>query len=185
MDKPTIKGDEVRQGKIVYLDGLSKQVIDSFDNVPLSEAILDQLNHGHSPITPLTAKEVMEMYKKQGELAFCIRLRTDDDTCIGACRFGNISWQARHAQLSIGIVSEAHFSSEILADVIQTALQFAYWEANLNRIAVHCIEDNLLLKEALEQSHFTNEGRIRQEVYRDGKYLNKFVYSILQGQWSS
>ena len=183
MHKPIRKGDEVRHGSRIYLDAISKEVIDSIGDDPLSEKMLVQLNDGTGPITPMTAEQVLQSYKSGGELAFAVRLLTNK-TCIGACRLADISWQARHAQLFIGIVSDVHFTGEIVADVLLTILQFAYWEANLNRIYVHCIEDNSLMKEALEQAGFTNEGRLRQEVYRNGRYLDKFIFSILQREWS-
>ncbi len=125
----------------------------------------------------------MESYKESGELLFALRL-SGDETCIGCCRLTDIDWQVRRAQLFIGIVSEAHYTLEILTDVIQTVLQFAYWEANLNRIAVHCVEDHVLMQAAVEQVGFTNEGRFRQEAYRNGRYLDKIMYSILQREWA-
>jgi len=71
----------------------------------------------------------------------------------------------------------------MLTDVIQTLLQFAYWEANLNRIAVHCADDNVLLITALEKIGFTLEGRMRQQLYRDGRYIDQVTYSILAREW--
>lgn len=183
MFKSLIKGDEVRHGRQVYLDTLSKKVIDEFADIPLSEKMLTQLNDGRVPIFPMTAKQVMESCKNSGELLFALRL-ISDKTCIGSCCLADIDWQVRRAQLFIGIVSEAHFTLEMLTDVFETMLQFVYWEANLNRIAVHCVEDHVLMRAALEQVGFTNEGRFRQEVYRNGRYLDKIIFSILQREWS-
>lgn len=184
MFKSLIKGDEVRHGKQVYLDTLSKQLIDEFADTPLSEKMLIQLNDGSVPIFPMTAKQVMESYKSSGEILFALRL-IGAETCIGSCRLADIDWQVRRAQLFIGIVDERYFTLEILTDVIQTVLQFVYWEANLNRIAVHCVADHVLMQTALEQVGFTNEGRFRQEAYRNGRYLDKIIYSILQREWSA
>ncbi len=183
MHDAIIKGDEVRHGKHILLDAVSKNLIDSLEDSPLAEEMLRRLNDGTTPISPLTARQVVQSYKSAGELVFAIHLLSDN-SCIGSCRLGDINWQARHAQLFIGIVSEADFRLDIFSDVIQTVLQFVYWEANLNRIYVHCIEDNALMRQALEQTGFTNEGRKRQEVFRDGRYLDKIVFSILQREWT-
>lgn len=179
-----IKGDEVRHGKYIYLDAVSKDIIDSLSDNLLTDNILYHLNNGSTAISPMNAKEVLESYKESGELVFSLRLRTDE-TCIGTCRLGNIDWKSRHAQLFIGIISEAHLTLDMLVDIIQTTLQFVYWEANLNRIYIHCVEDDTLLPEALEQTRFSNEGYFRQEVYRNGCYLDKVIYSILQREWSN
>ncbi len=184
MDNPMVKGDEVRHGTYIYLDAISKEIIDSLGDAPLSEALLYSLNDGSIPFFPTTAKQVAQLAKAADGLAFTVRLCTDKK-CVGVCRFGDISWQSRHARLHISILEESYFAVDILADTIQTMLQFAYWEANLNRIYVYCIEDTRLLRQALEQVGFTNEGRLRQEVYRDKRYLDKLIYGILCREWSA
>ena len=183
MHKSLIKGDEVRFGNLIMLDALSKEVIESIKDEPLSEKLLTLLHDGSIPITPMTTKQLMESYKSSGDVRFAVRL-LNDKSCIGSCRLDHIDWKSRHAQLLIGIVNDAHYTVELLIDVIQTVLQFVYWEANLNRIYVHCVADNVILREVLEQAGFTNEGQLRQEVYRNGRYLNKIVFSILQREWS-
>ena len=177
-----IKGDEVRHGKHVVLEALSKTVIDSMPDAPLSEAMLMQLNDGLRAITPMTAKQVMEAVKAQDGLTFALRLQ-HEDRIIGACQLSDIDWTGRHAQLCISIVDEAHFTVDMLADVLQTVLQFTYWEANLNRIAMRCLDDNTHLQSALERVGFTNEGRLRQEAYRNGAFMDVLVYSILSREW--
>lgn len=183
MDNFSVKGDEVRHGKQIYLDALSKATIESLADVALSDAMLAQLSNGNAPLTQTTARQVAQSYKEAGQLPFAVRLRVDK-TCVGVCRLDDISWSARHAHLHIGIVDEAHFTVDMLADVIQTVLQFTYWEANLNRVQVACIEDNAPLCDALVQTGFTDEGRLRQEVYRNGRYRDKIVFSILRREWS-
>jgi RimJ/RimL family protein N-acetyltransferase len=178
-----IKGDEVRRGTQIYLNALTQDVIAELETIQLSEAMLHQLHDGSTPLTPMTAGQMAQAYQAMGGLAFALRLQTDH-ACIGCCCLANVAWQARHAQLHIGIVDEIYFTRGILLDVIQTILQFAYWEANLNRIYVRCVEDNTLLCDALEQAGFTNEGHLRQEVYRNGHYLDQVIYSILQREWS-
>lgn len=183
MDNPTVKGDEVRRGTYLYLAAVSKDILESIADVPLSEAMLHQLNDDGTPPAPTTARQWVGAFKTRGEMDFALRLR-EDNRCIGVCRLGNVSWKSRHAQLYIGIVDEAYFTVDILVDVIQTMLQFAYWEANLNRISIHCIEDNTVLHESLERAGFSSEGRLRQEVYGNGRYQDKYIYSILRREWS-
>ncbi len=183
MDDFSVKGDEVRRGQHIYLDALSKDCVDYLDDVPLSEAMLRQLNDGSEPLTLMTAGQVARTYKEGGGLPFSVRLRADH-SYIGVCRLADIGWQARHAQLKIAILDESRLSVVMLADVLQTVLQFAFWEANLNRIAVQCVEDHAQMRQALHRAGFTDEGHLRQEVYRDGRFLDVIVYSMLQRDWS-
>lgn len=181
MDK--IRGDEVRHGKDMYLAAVSKNLIASLDNAFLSKDMLNRL-HTHAVLQPLTASSIIASYKAQGEMVFAVCLRSNND-CIGVSGLGDVDWKSRHAHLTVGIVSEAHYTTTMLADVIQTVLQFAYWEANLNRIAVHCADDNDFMQQALDQVNFTLEGTLRQDIYRNGHYIDKHIYSILQREWSA
>lgn len=182
MDNFTVKGDEVRRGTYIVLDAISKGIIESLSTELLSETMLHHLSDGQKPTYPTTAHDVAEAYKEQGGMVFALRLDADQ-SCIGFARLGDVSWQGRHAHLEISIVDEQHLSVEMLTDAIQTVLQFTYWEANLNRIYVHCIEDDSVLREALERVRFTHEGDLRQEAYRNGHYLDIGIYSMLQKEW--
>lgn len=183
MNNPMIKGNEVRCGTHIVLDALSKDVINSLGDDLLPEQLLHQVNDGGMPLFPMTAKDVAQSIKARGELVFAIRLLTDK-TIIGMCSLNDVDWKSRHAQVQISIVHETYFTVEMLADVMQTVLQFAYWEANLNRIYVYCLEDHTLLQEALEQVGLIHEGQLRHEVYRNAHYLDQSIYSILRWEWS-
>lgn len=177
-----IKGDEVRHGQTIYLSAASKAVIASLSEDSLSETMLTNLHDGSSLIFPTSAQKIAQTMKDKGEVVFAICL-SDSKSCIGIAQLHRVSWQARHANLNIAILHEDYLTVEILQDVIQTMLQFVYWEANLNRIAIKCVDNNHLLKTAIENNGFTNEGRLRQEIYRNGSYLDVIVYSILAREW--
>ena len=183
MEQGLIKGDDVRRGTHIILDAPSKDAILSLGEGLLSENLIHQLNDGSVPFVPMTAQDIAQSEKTSGELVFAIRLLADKSV-IGMCRLSHVEWQARHAQLHISIVDDAYFIDEMLIDVMQTVLQFAYWEANLNRISMHCVEDQVLLQDALAQAGFTHEGTLRQDVYRNGRYWDMSIYSILRREWS-
>lgn len=180
----SIKGDEVRHGKQLYLSALSQAVVDSFSDKLLSETLLYHLNDGTSGLEPHSAKVIAGKIKIGEGLKFALCYQLNQQS-IGVAQLADIQWQARHAQLTISILDEFYLTVEMLTDAIQTVLQFAYWEANLNRIGVLCLEDNSLLREALENTGFTKEGQLRQETYRNGHYLDIEMYSILAREWSA
>lgn len=177
-----IKGDEIRHGQAIYLDALTSSLIESIGEENLSEAMLGQLTDGSTAYSPMSAQTYLQQFKAQGEVVFALRLQ-EDKRCIGAARLAHITWQAQYARIEFAIVLDEFYTQSILQDVVQTVLQFAFWEANLNRVAVHCIENHELLAETLGAVGFTEEGRLRQHVYRDGQYLDKVVYSMLNREW--
>jgi len=179
----SIRGDEVRRGQHIYLDAVSNDLLNTISDDLLSDTLLNYWHNGTAPLRPTTAKELIESQKKTGDIVFAVRW-IEDDTCIGVASLSDIGWNARHAEMRVGVIDEDYLTEDSLSDIIQTVLQFAYWEANLNRIGVNCAEDKTTLINALEQVGFTMEGRWRQQLFRNGDYLDQLTYSILSRERS-
>ncbi len=178
-----VKGNEVLYGKKIFLDAISNDLIMSMSNDMLPVEVIEQFHDGTAPLRPMTASEIMQSIKNTGELVFAVRL-IDNDRCVGVASLHSVSWKSRYSELTVGVFDETNYSVELVKDVIQTILQFAYWEANLNRVGINVSEDQVILVDALEQVGFVFEGRLRQHIFRNGNYLDQLTYSILQREWS-
>ncbi|MGB1286240.1 MAG: GNAT family N-acetyltransferase [Aggregatilineales bacterium] len=176
-------GDALRRGTLVYLDALSKALIGEIADTPFSEAALQRLNHGKY-VFPVTAQDYLQAFKADGDVVFALHLQ-DDKHCIGAVRLRKLHWHTRYTTLEMGIIDDEFFTVAILRDVIQIMVRFAFLEVNLNRVAVHCVAGDIVLDEALQAENFTDEGRFRQDVYRNGRYLDTTLYSILKREWTT
>ena len=179
----SIRGDEVRRGQHIYLDAVSNDLLDTISDDVLSDTLLNHWHNGTAPLRPTTTKELVQAQKEAGEIVFAVR-RIEDDTYVGIASLSDIGWKARHAEMRVGMIDDDYLTADILSDIIQTVLQFAYWEANLNHIGVNCAEDQSALIDALEQVSFLLEGRWRQHLFRNGRYLDQLTYGILAREWS-
>ena len=54
---------------------------------------------------------------------------------------------------------------------------------NLNRVHLRVYAENLRAKRAYEKAGFLEEGRLREAVYKHGKYDDVIVMSILRSEW--
>ena len=56
---------------------------------------------------------------------------------------------------------------------------------NLNRIYLYVFETNLRAIHVYEKLGFATEGRLRQAIYRNGRYSDALLMSMLRSEWNS
>jgi diamine N-acetyltransferase len=54
---------------------------------------------------------------------------------------------------------------------------------NLHRIYLRVHADNLGAIKAYQAAGFVHEGVLRQDVYRNGEYLDVLVMAVLKSEW--
>jgi len=62
-------------------------------------------------------------------------------------------------------------------------LRHCFDTLNLNRAYLHVYAENLRAKRSYEKAGFVEEGRLREGVYKHGKYDDVIVMSILRSEW--
>jgi RimJ/RimL family protein N-acetyltransferase len=68
-------------------------------------------------------------------------------------------------------------------DAIRTLLTFVFGEMNLNRIYLRVYADHALAINAYRKCGFVEEGRLRQDVYSEGRYHDMLVMGILKQEF--
>jgi RimJ/RimL family protein N-acetyltransferase len=56
---------------------------------------------------------------------------------------------------------------------------------NLNRIYLYVFETNLGAVRVYEKAGLVHEGKLRQSIYRNGRYIDAFLMSILRSEWDA
>jgi RimJ/RimL family protein N-acetyltransferase len=102
---------------------------------------------------------------------------------IGNIGLHRINWLHRNAELGVVIGERRYWSQGYGSDAIRTMLRFGLQEMNLHRIYLHVHEDNLRGIRAYEKCGFRHEGRLRQAIYRNGRYYDSLVMSILSHEF--
>lgn len=62
-------------------------------------------------------------------------------------------------------------------------LDYAFNKLGLNRVYSKFIEGNIPSKKLCKRFGFRKEGLLRQSLFRNGKYINEMVYSILRSEY--
>lgn len=118
----------------------------------------------------------------EGSYIFAIRLREGGEL-IGSCQLFHINWVSRVAELQVRLGHSQHRGRGWGAEAIALLLGFAFRDLNLNKVGLKVFADNQRAIRAYEKNGFCHEGRLRQEVFRDGVYEDLLCMGILQVEW--
>jgi len=89
----------------------------------------------------------------------------------------------RAAEIGIFIGEKKFWGQGYGAEVMSLMLKHGFKELNLNRIFLRVYETNLRGIRAYEKAGFKLEGRLRQDRFMDGKYIDVIVMSVLRSEW--
>jgi RimJ/RimL family protein N-acetyltransferase len=116
-----------------------------------------------------------------GNVRFAIE--TKDGVHIGFCGLHNARPEDRHAELGIGIGEKEYWGKGYGTDVMMTLVRFAFEQMNLNKVTLGVFEFNERGQRTYRRVGFVEEGRAREEVYKDGRYWDVIRMSILRREW--
>jgi RimJ/RimL family protein N-acetyltransferase len=102
---------------------------------------------------------------------------------IGDCSYVNIDWRNRLAEVGIFIGDVTCWNQGYGSEAMGLLLRHAFDTLNLNRIFLRVFENNQRAIRCYEKVGFIHEGRLRQAEYRDGKFLDVLLMSVLRQEW--
>lgn len=113
-----------------------------------------------------------------------IEVRQDEAWApIGDCSLFRIHWPIRSAEVGIFIGEKLLWNQGYGTEAMRLLLRHGFETYNLNRIYLRVFETNPRAVRSYEKAGFTLEGRERQAMYKDGRYIDVLLMSILRGEW--
>jgi len=144
---------------------------------------------GISRILPISIAEENDWFtgvlsRSEVERPFVIEIQegTAWET-IGNCGFFNVDWRIRSAELGIMIGEKRYWNRGYGTNAMNLLLKIGFETLNLNRIMLRVHDNNPRAIHVYEKVGFVMEGTLRQAEYRNGKYLNMYVMSVLYSEW--
>ena len=112
-------------------------------------------------------------------------IETLDGTHIGNIELFDFQRIHRHAELGVVIGEKEYWGQGYGSDAIRTLLRFGFEELNLHRIHLGVYEDNKRGIRAYQKCGFQLEGRLRDAIYRQGRYFDMLVMGILDHEFAA
>jgi RimJ/RimL family protein N-acetyltransferase len=122
------------------------------------------------------------LFNQSGRMYLLICLKENKEP-IGYTSLDEIDHINKKAQWS-GIVIDPQFSGKGYATLTaQQILKFSFEELNMNKIYSYILEENVASFKMAQKVGFKNEGQIREDVFKEGKYHNVNICSILKKEY--
>jgi RimJ/RimL family protein N-acetyltransferase len=134
-----------------------------------------------------SAKKAKEWFEgsleKDDPLDYTFLVRTlEEDKLIGF--FGLwVNWNNGEAWVGIGMGEPEFWGKGYGTDAMRLALRYAFHELNLRRVTLGVFEYNERAQKSYEKAGFVYEGRIREEIHRNGRHWDGILMGILRAEW--
>lgn len=120
--------------------------------------------------------------ESNGKYNFAIE-KLDDCKYIGGCGINNMDWKNRIATIGIFIGDKNFWNQGYGSDALRVLLRLAFEEMNLNKVKLNVYDFNKRAIRCYEKCGFKKDGILRQEVFREGKYHDEVIMSILREEY--
>ena len=114
-----------------------------------------------------------------------LAIETAEGVHIGNLGLHAIDWKNRNAELGILIGDKAYWNQGYGTDAIRTLLGLAFREMNLHRVFLRVDADNARGIRCYEKVGFRRDGTLRDAVFKEGRYLDQHVMSILRAEFET
>ena len=174
------------QGKRINLIELSFEDLEYLENYPNDESITKYMIMGTFPncgciyCSDENIYKEYNIYKKNGDIIFCMRVK---DKIIGLIGLYEFNWISRNAELRIVIGDTKYLSKGYGREAVNLILNYGFNKLNLHKIRLGCNASDERANKCYIKCGFILEGITRDYHFRNGEYYNANMYSILDKEW--
>jgi RimJ/RimL family protein N-acetyltransferase len=104
-------------------------------------------------------------------------------THIGNTSFLDVDWKNRSTELGIFIGDKSYWSRGYGRQAVRLMVSYGFDALNLNRIYLNVFATNPRAIRAYEHAGFVHEGRLRQDLFKNGSYIDVLIMSVLRDEW--
>lgn len=168
-------------GKSVYLRGLEEDDLVHLKEWLCNEKVTHYLEFGAWPpsIEQLTKQYVSDT---KNEVSFLV-LSKNRDKPIGWGGLYEINWIKRSAELRFFIGETKFWNMTIALESFKLLLDYSFKKLNLHKVTAGANVENKNSWKIIERVGFVKEGTLRDAVFRNGKYYDAYIYSILEKEF--
>lgn len=107
----------------------------------------------------------------------------DSGEYIGQIDLPRVDWKNRNATLGIVIGRKEYLGKGYGSESIRLLQNFVFHSLNLQRLELEVFEYNKRAYQCYLKCGFKEEGRLRNKIFRDGKYWDVIFMSILESEF--
>ncbi len=112
-------------------------------------------------------------------LAICLK---ENDSLIGLISFRDIDYINKNCYES-RILDNEYRGQGLIGEAMILSYRYAFFELGMEVIYARILEDNLASRKASEKFGQKQDGALRKAVYKNGKFKNLVLYSMLKDEF--
>jgi len=105
-----------------------------------------------------------------------------DNKLIGVIGIVDIDWQDKKTEIGYWIDSK-YQGKGIITKSCKVIIDYAFNKLKLNKVEIHCAENNKKSQGIPKRLGFTKEGVLREAQYLYGEFVNLVIYGLLAREW--
>lgn len=142
---------------------------------------------GEHDVIQLTSWGEVEKWFKtpvsSDEFVMLIIERNSDKKILGFVVYYSVHPILKLLEIGYQIFSKEDRGKGYATEAVNLLLKFLFSSKNIERIQATAHVDNIASQKVLENNGFIKEGELRFSLYRNGRYHNTYIYSILRRDW--
>lgn len=146
--------------------------------------LIDLLGAPFRYINPEVDIRWYETYmESRGNTIRCAIVKSEDDKILGLASLTDIDFVNRSAQFHLMIGLEENQNKGLGTFALKEMIQHAFYNMNLERVELTVLETNKRARHLYEKCGFVQEGSKRHSVYKNGRFADMAMYSILKDEY--
>ena len=113
---------------------------------------------------------------------FVVKPVQDPEKIIGVAGLTYIHPIYRTGEFAITLGDSSYRGKGYGSDTLKTLINYGFNDLNLNKIWCEVYENNKAI-EIYRKIGFKDEGILRQQVYKNGKFLDSYILSMLRSEY--
>ena len=173
-----IRGDKINLRTLKSSDAQS-----IFENAKDKE--ISQYTNVPHPYTLKDAKEFIKKTQKDNRLKKAYYFGIEDKKIkqiIGMIDFVKYDKINKNAEVGYWL-GKKYWSKGYMKEALGLLIDFGFKKLKLHRIYATVIEPNIKSKQRLKKAGFKYEGKQREHIYRENKFMNYLIFGLLKDEY--
>jgi RimJ/RimL family protein N-acetyltransferase len=139
----------------------------------------------YRPLTQMAEEAFLrKISESESDIVLGIMVR-EPEQFIGVTGLHHFDFRNCHASFGISIGDKTAWGKGYGTEATRLMVRYAFETLNLNRVWLHVHEYNERGFRVYQKVGFRTEGRLRQDVFRDGRYWDTLVMAVLREEWGA
>ncbi len=139
---------------------------------------------GFSPAMSMkSVHEWIEYHRNRNDDIVWIIADKKDNLCLGHLGLYKLNHRLQLAEFAICIGIQEAWGKGVGKEVTSAVMAYGFNELHLEQIRLDVLETNHRAIRLYENIGFQHDGRLRRNQFRDGRYVDSLIMSLLKCEW--